>query len=207
MLQYCCVEENVGYHISDISHHQCIRTILEKSRKQQWEQHISSEVTHQIWGDHDTISDKLISRQLGILKSDLQMTGLSDTWYISALQRSVSNNCLLARAALSTVQCTVCSRPSIESKIRQNISVLKRQCTNNRVHYISVMNVICMIQLNMFKYQQWRTDYIVLYVSGTNVWQRVHSQHGAIQCPICHCWLDSKGEIVAYKCQPAKGMS
>ena len=29
---------------------------------------------------------------------------------------------------------------------------------------ISAMNVICTIQLNMFKYQQWRTDYIVLYV-------------------------------------------
>jgi len=39
---------------------QCVRTILEISRKQQWEQHISSEATRQMWGDPENISDKLI---------------------------------------------------------------------------------------------------------------------------------------------------
>ena len=129
--------------------------------------------------------------------------GLSDTWYISALQRSVSSNCLLARAALPTVQCTVCSR-TFHSEQDQ----AKHKCIKETVHQQQgAMNIICMIQLDMFKYQQWRTDYIVLILSDTNVWQRVHCQHGAIQCLICHCWFHNKGEIAAYRCQPAKGMS
>ena len=34
-------------------HHRCIRTILGISRKKQWEQHINSKVTRQMWGDPD----------------------------------------------------------------------------------------------------------------------------------------------------------
>jgi len=68
-----------------------------------------------------------------VIKSDLQMTGLFDTWYTTALHRGrwsnlcnegVKNRCLIARAALPTVQCA--TGPFIKSKIRQDISVLRR---------------------------------------------------------------------------------
>ena len=40
--------------------HRCIRTVLEISRKRQWEQRISSEATRQMWGDPETITEKLM---------------------------------------------------------------------------------------------------------------------------------------------------
>ena len=43
-------------------HHRCIRTILGLSRREQWEQHISSESTRRMWSDPETITDKLIKR-------------------------------------------------------------------------------------------------------------------------------------------------
>ena len=39
-------------------------TIIGISRKQQWEQHISSEATHQMWRDPEIFSDKLIRHWL-----------------------------------------------------------------------------------------------------------------------------------------------
>ena len=48
-------------------HHRCIRTILGISRKKQWEQHITSEATCQMWGDPETITEKLIKCRLGWL--------------------------------------------------------------------------------------------------------------------------------------------
>ena len=48
----------------DRFHHRCIRTILGLSRRQQWEQHISSESTRQMWGDPEFITEKLIKRRL-----------------------------------------------------------------------------------------------------------------------------------------------
>ena len=44
-----------------------IRTILGISKKQQWEQQIRSEATCQMWGDPETISDKLIRHQVRMI--------------------------------------------------------------------------------------------------------------------------------------------
>ena len=41
--------------------------------KQQWEQHISSELTHQMWGDPETITEKLIRHQLVLLGYSVRM--------------------------------------------------------------------------------------------------------------------------------------
>ena len=46
-------------------HHQCIRTVLGITTKQQWEQHIiTSGMTSHLWGDLDTVADKITKRRL-----------------------------------------------------------------------------------------------------------------------------------------------
>ena len=45
-------------------HHHCIRSILGITRKQQWEQHITSDQTRELWGDLETITTKVMGRRL-----------------------------------------------------------------------------------------------------------------------------------------------
>ena len=189
-------------------HHRCIRTILRISRKKQWEQHITSEVTRQMWGDPETISEKLIKRRLewlghlvrmgdsrtpkrtlfgwlpkkqppggprkrwrDVVKADLQTVGLLGTWYTSALHRDqwdnlynerVSNSQLLARAALPTVQCTVCSRTFCREQDKA-----RHKCIEERL-------------------------------------KPVHQQQGALQCAVCERWFRSKGGLAVHNCNPIK---
>ena len=45
-------------------HHRCIRTILGITCTQQWEEHISSKMMGDQWGDEETITTKLMRRCL-----------------------------------------------------------------------------------------------------------------------------------------------
>ena len=45
-------------------HHQCIRSVLGIRNKQQWEEHISSEMIRKRWEDEETITTKLMKRHL-----------------------------------------------------------------------------------------------------------------------------------------------
>lgn len=45
-------------------HHRCIRTILTITSHQQWELHITSEMTRELWGDLETVTAKVIKRRL-----------------------------------------------------------------------------------------------------------------------------------------------
>ena len=45
-------------------HHQCIHSVLGISNQQQWEEHISSEMTRKRWGDEETITTMLMKRRL-----------------------------------------------------------------------------------------------------------------------------------------------
>ena len=45
-------------------HHRCIRTILAITSHQQWELHITSEMTRELWGDLETVTAKVIKRRL-----------------------------------------------------------------------------------------------------------------------------------------------
>ena len=49
--------------IRTIFHHRCIRTILEITCTQQWEEHISSRIMREQWGDEETITTKLMRRR------------------------------------------------------------------------------------------------------------------------------------------------
>ena len=48
----------------DAFHHRCIRAILGVSRRQQWEQHLSSSALRWRWGDPEPLSTRLIRRRL-----------------------------------------------------------------------------------------------------------------------------------------------
>ena len=48
----------------DAFHHRCIRTVLNITNKQQWEQRITSAMTRQKWGDPDTAADKVMKGRL-----------------------------------------------------------------------------------------------------------------------------------------------
>ena len=63
------MEKNVGHHISDTWLVRITFTIdvlgpLTSNKKQQLQEHIISEATRQMWGDPETISDKLIRHWL-----------------------------------------------------------------------------------------------------------------------------------------------
>ena len=58
----------------DSFHNRCIRAVLKISNKQQWEQHISSAVVRQRWGDMETIATKLRRRRLEWLGHVARMT-------------------------------------------------------------------------------------------------------------------------------------
>ena len=45
-------------------HHRCIRTVLGITSRQQWEQHITSQMTRQQWGDAETAAAKVVKRRL-----------------------------------------------------------------------------------------------------------------------------------------------
>ena len=48
----------------DAFHHRCIRTILGITKRQQWEQHITSEETRRRWGDPMTVTHMVAARRL-----------------------------------------------------------------------------------------------------------------------------------------------
>ena len=45
-------------------HHRCIHTVLRITNRQQWEQHISSAMTRDLWGDPETVTTKITKRRL-----------------------------------------------------------------------------------------------------------------------------------------------
>ena len=56
-------------------HHRCIRTVLGITNKQQWEQHITSAMTRELWGDCETVTVKIIKRRLEWLGHVARMPG------------------------------------------------------------------------------------------------------------------------------------
>ena len=50
--------------IAPLFHHHCIRTMLHITNKQQWEQHITSRMIRERWGDVETVTDKIRKRRL-----------------------------------------------------------------------------------------------------------------------------------------------
>ena len=45
-------------------HHRCVRTVLGITNQRQWEEHISSVVVREQWGDVETMETKLMKRRL-----------------------------------------------------------------------------------------------------------------------------------------------
>ena len=58
----------------DSFHQRCIKAVLKITNKQQWEQHITSAVVRQRWGDVETIAAKLRRRRLEWLGHVARMT-------------------------------------------------------------------------------------------------------------------------------------
>ena len=158
-----------------------------------------------MWGDPETITDKLIKRRLewlghlarmedyripkrtlfgwlpqkrppggprkrwrDVVKADLKMIGVLDTWYTSALHgrnwdrlytEGIQSSQRLAREALPTVQCMICGRT-----FRREQDRARHKCTEERS-------------------------------------KPVHQQQGALQCSTCGKWLRSRGGLAVHNCQ------
>ena len=54
-------------------HHRCIRTVLGVTNRQQWELHITSQMTREQWGDVETVATKVAKRRLQWLGHVAQM--------------------------------------------------------------------------------------------------------------------------------------
>ncbi len=76
----CSMEASVGISLQNHQkrlntfHHCCIRTILGITCTQQWEEHISSRMMREQWGDEETITSKLMRKQLEWLGHLARMT-------------------------------------------------------------------------------------------------------------------------------------
>ena len=128
---WCCsMEESVGFLWKNTKrlntfHHRCIRTILGITCTQQWEEHISSRMMREQWGDEETITTKLMRRHLEWLGHLARMSPERIS-KITDVKCSVCGWCFkreLDKEWPSAVWCKVqCVWPVLQEGVRQGMA-------------------------------------------------------------------------------------
>ena len=187
----------------DSFHNRCIRAVLKISNKQQWEQHISSAVVRQRWGDMETIATKLRRRRLEWLGHVARMTvcrlpriclfgwlaqvrpfhGPKRRWrdlVKSDLQSlEISDGCWCALA-----------------QDRRQWRELCLQCLAVQQDCTQVKDVICALCGRSFRRECDKARHKCIAERE----RPIEEQSGAVQCPRCERWFYSAGGLAVHRC-------
>ena len=188
-------------------HHRCIRTVLNITNKQQWEQRITSAMTRQKWGDPDTAADKVMKgRRLEWLghiarMADHRIPKLTlDRPPGGPRKRWRDQICRDLKAIgvpeLGWYREATLSRRGWHTTYSFGMeAVLDQQEVQEPAHQLNRVN--CDVCGRSFRRESDRKRHKCIEERLKPVWE----QQDAVQCRTCQRWFRSRGGLSVHRCR------
>ena len=196
-------------------HHRCIRTVLGITNRQQWEQHISSATTRDLWGDPETVTTKITKRRLEWLGHVARMSnhrmpkialfgwlpqtrppgGPRKRWKDQIRKDlkllGVSEAKWYDEANHSRDEWRAIYREGLQASLNHH-----QQRQGEEVLTQPQDRVWCQLCQRSFRRESDRKRHKCLEERSKPVWE----QRGAVQCTTCQQWFHSKGGLTVHRC-------
>ena len=182
-------------------HHQCVRTVLGVSRKEQWDTHLTNVQLLHRWGDTLDMQEKVVARRLEWLGHVMRMEDerLPKCLLFSSLERTrpacgprkrwrdcVVSDLRARGVADSWVEIATTSR----TDWRQVIENVPQRIQRDRVSCVQCGRDFA--RPGDFKRHKCKEE------RG----RPVEQQRGACHCVGCHRWFRSRGGLAVHRCTP-----
>ena len=187
----------------DSFHQRCVKAVLKITTKQQWEQHITSVMVRQHWGDEETIATKLRRRRLEWLghvarMADHRLPRICLFGWLAQVRpfhgpkrrwRDLVKSDLHSLGISDGCWCTLAND-------RRQWQELCLQCTDDQQGYPQVKAVICAPCGRSFRRESDKARHKCVAERE----RPIKEQPGAVQCQRCECWFRSAGGLAVHKC-------
>ena len=190
-------------------HHRCVRTVLGITNRRQWEEHISSAMVREQWGDVETIETKLVKRRLEWLGhiARMQEHRLPKLCLFGWLPRT--RPCGgprrrwrdLVKRDLRAVEIgdewysVAQDRGKWRDVWNQRLS--EHQQIQEARRLGMEKNVVCSECRRLFRREQDKACHKCIAERR----RPVSEQTGAVQCEVCRRWFKSRGGLAVHRCK------
>ena len=191
-------------------HHRCIRTILGITSRQQWELHITSQMTREQWGDVETVTTKVAKRRLEWLGHVARMPDhrlpkralfgwLPQPRPPGGPQRRWRDVIRRDLKAVGVPEDQWYEAALSRASWRETCSQGLEQCNQQQLRLAQPQpQVQCPECKRYFRREGDRARHKCI----TERLKPVCEQRGAVQCPRCRRWFRSRGGLTVHRCSP-----
>ena len=193
----------------DSFHHRCIRTVLGVTNKQQWEEHISSEMVRERWGDTENVAVKIQKRRLEWLGHLARMSNHRSpkivlfSWLLhprpchgtrrrwrDVLKRDMKEAGIPAGSWYELAQ----RRKEWYKAYSEGVAVHQQQL--NTRGQLGARSIKCDLCMRLFRREADRARHKCTEERA----KPVKEQSGSVKCGECGRWFKSRGGLTVHKC-------